>query len=143
MTSSARTFVIDANVLFSFLISGHDHYLHFITDNQIYLPDFALEEIQLYQERIMKRTRLDKNMFSRFTLAIFENLTIVPNMLVSMQSYYQAFRLCRFIDPKDVSYVALAIEMNVPLLTRDKSLAMGLRQQGFATVMTLDELFQV
>lgn len=143
MTSSARTFVIDANVLFSFLISGHDHYLRFIIDNKIYLPDFALEEVQLYQERIMKRTRLDKDTFGRFTLAIFDNLTIVPNMLVSTQSYYQAFSLCRFIDPKDVSYVALAIEMNVPLLTRDKPLAMGLRQQGFATVMTLDELFQV
>lgn len=88
MVQSTRTFIVDANVLFSFLISGHDQYLRFLTDNRIYTPDFALEEIQLYQDRILKRTKLDTTAFGSFTLALFEQLTVVPNMLITTQSYY-------------------------------------------------------
>ncbi|WP_288424213.1 PIN domain-containing protein [uncultured Spirosoma sp.] len=142
MVQSTRSFVVDANVLFSCLISGYDHYLRFLTDNRIYTPDFALEEIQLYQDRILKRTKLDTTAFSQFTLTLFEQLIVVPNMLITTQSYYQAFDLCKRVDPNDTAYVALSIQLGEPLLTRDKVLANGLRQQGFATVLTLDELFQ-
>ena len=50
--------------------------------------------------------------------------------------------LCRDIDPKDTDYVALSLELNHPLLTRDKPLADGLRAKGYTNLVLLDELFE-
>ncbi len=136
----SREFIIDANVLFSCLISGKEFYLRLLADNRLFTADFALEEIQIYQERILTRSKLSPEQLSRFVLDVFSRLTIVPNLLVTTQSYYQAFLLCRDIDPKDTPYVALYLQLNIPLLTRDKPLAQGLRKQGFTNIVILDEL---
>lgn len=40
--------------------------------------------------------------------------------------------LCRNIDPKDTDYVALSLQLAIPLLTRDK---------GYTNIVLLDELF--
>ncbi|MFD2570125.1 PIN domain-containing protein [Spirosoma soli] len=68
-------------------------------------------------------------------------MTVVPNLLITTQNYYQAFLLCKDIDQKDTAYVALALQLNIPLLTRDKPFAHGLRLRGFTNIVTLDELF--
>ena len=136
-----REYVVDANVLFSFLISGRESYLTFLTDNKIFTPDFALAEIQIYQNVIIQRSKLPLEQFRAYALDLFSRITVVPNLLVTTQYYYQAFTLCRDIDPKDISYVALSLQLGAMLLTRDKPLAIGLRAKGFANVILLDELF--
>lgn len=136
----SREFIIDANVLFSCLISGKEFYIRLLADNRLFTADFTLEEIQIYQEKILTRSKLSPEQLSRFVLDVFSRLTIVPNLLVTTQSYYQAFLLCRDIDPKDTPHVALSLQLNIPLLTRDKPLTEGLRQQGFTNIVLLDEL---
>ena len=137
-----REYVLDANVLFSFLISGRKEYLTFLADNRVYTTDFIFEELQLHQFVINQRTKLPPDHFQKFVLDIFDQLTVVPNLLISTQNYYQAFMLCRDIDPKDTDYVALSLELNHPLLTRDKPLADGLRAKGYTNLVLLDELFE-
>ncbi len=137
----AQEFVVDANVLFSCLISGRDQYLTWLSDNQIFAPDFVFEELQRYQEIINQRTKLPSDQFQKFTLTVFERITVVPNLLISTESFYQAFMLCRDIDPKDTAYVALSLQLDIPLITRDKPLADGLRNKGFAHIYMLDEFF--
>lgn len=139
-STSPRKFIIDANILFSFLISGRKVHLEFLTDNRIFAPDFLLQELQIHQNIIKQKTKLPFDVLEAFTLNVFEKLTVVPNLLISNQSYLEAFILCRDIDPKDMEYIALSIELNVPLLTRDKPLADGLRANGFVNVILLDEL---
>jgi predicted nucleic acid-binding protein len=143
MTSSfrSREFVIDANVLFSSLISGGDKYLTLLANNHVFVPDFVLEELQIHQEIIGQKTKLSPKQFQKFILTVFERITVVPNLLISTQSYYQAFILCRDIDPKDTDYIALALQLEISLLTRDKPLADGLRAKGFSNIILLDELF--
>ncbi len=68
-SSRPREYVIDANVLFSFLISGRKDYLTFLTDNRVYTTDFVFEEIQLHQEVIIQRTKLPLEQFQKFVLA--------------------------------------------------------------------------
>jgi predicted nucleic acid-binding protein len=137
---SPRKFIIDANILFSFLISGRKVHLEFLTDNRIFAPDFLLQEIQIHQNVIRLKSKLPSESLETFALTVFDKLTIVPNMLISNQSYLEAFTLCRDIDPKDMEYVALSIELSIPLLTRDKPLVAGLRAKGFMNVILLDEL---
>lgn len=55
-------------------------------------------------------------------------------------SKLQAFELSNDIDIKDVVYVALSIEMNIPLVTRDIPLFSGLKKKGFENIILLDEL---
>ncbi|MBD2756410.1 PIN domain-containing protein [Spirosoma validum] len=129
-------------MLFSFLISGRDTHLKFLADNRIFTTDFVFEELQLHQEVISQRTKLLPDKFQQFVLTVFERVTVVPNLLTSTQSYYQAFMLCRDIDPKDTDYVALSIQLDIPLLTRDKPLADGLRTKSFKNIITLEELFR-
>ncbi|GAB2562761.1 PIN domain-containing protein [Spirosoma areae] len=136
----SREFIVDANVLFSCLISGRDYYLTFLSDNRIFTIDFVFEELQLHQEIIAQRTRIPSDQFQKFILTVFERITVVPNLLISTQNYYQAFMFCRDIDPKDTAYVALSLQLNIPLLTRDKPLVEGLRAKGFPNVILLDEL---
>ncbi|RCR71397.1 PIN domain-containing protein [Larkinella punicea] len=138
---SGDNFVIDANILFSCLISGKENYLTFFESNTVYVPDFLYEEIQLHQEVIRLKSKLAATEFRRYALAVFRSLIVIPNLLISDQHFYQAYYLCRDVDLKDLNYVALSIELNFPLLTRDKPLAEGLRAKGYTNVILLDELF--
>lgn len=49
--------------------------------------------------------------------------------------------LCKDIDEKDTPYIALALEFQINLLTKDEELAKGLRSKGFTNVITLTEFF--
>ena len=83
-----REYVIDSNVLFSFLISGRQSHLVFLADNRVFTTDFVFEEIQIHQEVIIQRTKLPLEQFQKFALSIFERITVVPNLLITTQSYY-------------------------------------------------------
>ena len=135
------SYIIDANVIFSSLISGRSEYIDLATTDQLYLPDFGLIELQQYQRVIFEKTRQKPEELKQYTLALFRKITVVPNLLISFPNYRSAFELCKGIDEKDITYVALSLELNHPLLTRDKPLATGLRAKGFTNVIILDELF--
>lgn len=136
-------YVIDANIIFSSLISGKEIYPKFFAENRLYMPDFALTEIQYYQELLLQKTKLSVESFRNFALSLFSNITVVPNFLISTESYYNAFMLCKDIDEKDTSYIALAIEFDITLVTKDEKLAKGLRDKGFNKVITIKELFEI
>lgn len=78
-----------------------------------------------------------------YTLAVFDYLIVVPNFLITTQSYFAAFRLCKDIDEADTAYLALSIEFDLPLLTNDRILAEGLKRKGYTNVITLTELFDM
>jgi predicted nucleic acid-binding protein len=134
-----KSFVTDANVLFSCLISGKADYIDLFEKYQFYLPDFALTELQFYQNLIHLKTKLAPQSLQTFTLGMFEKIIVVPNLLISTQNYLQAFHLCKDIDEKDTVYVALSIELDMPLLTRDKQLIEGLIQKGFSNVLSFTD----
>lgn len=134
-------FITDANVIFSCLISGREQYLRIVTENKFYLPDFALTEIQIYQELITEKSPMAGQRLRDYTLHLFEKLIVVPNFLISTQNYYQAFLLCKDIDEKDTVYIALSLEFGYPLLTKDEELTLGLRQKGFTNIILLREFF--
>lgn len=44
---------------------------------------------------------------------------------------------------KDISYVSLAMQLDLLLLTRDNPLHEGLRKQGFKKVMLFDDFLRI
>jgi predicted nucleic acid-binding protein len=137
---TSREFIIDANVLFSAFISGKEIYSLLFSEHGIYLPDFAFLELDKYKKRILKKTKLTENQFREFILGLLKYVTVVPNLLLSETSLVAAYQICREIDEKDTVYVAAAIQLDLTLVTNDKRLYAGLKQNNFPRVMLLGDV---
>ena len=138
-----KRFVTDVNVIFSVLISGRESYLRMFTDFELFLPDFALSEIQEHQTTILARTKVAPEAFRELTLRVFSFITIVPNLLISNRSYLAAYQLCRSIDEDDTPYLAACIELDLTLISKDDTLVDGLRANGYSKVLKLSEFFEL
>ena len=116
-------------------ISGKEEYFELTEKVKFLTPVFALEELQKHQETILSKTKLDSKNFNDFTLRILSNVLVVPNFLITTQSYLQAHNWCKDIDLDDMVYVALSIEFDTCFVTRDMILYEGLKQKGYSNIM--------
>ena len=98
------------------------------------LPEFAFAELNLYKSVIAQKKRLDDNQFRNYAYTIFSLIKFIPTFILQEQSVKEARELCEKVDIKDVSYVALSIDTDLILLTRDEKLFKGLQKQGFKKV---------
>ena len=135
-----KTYVLDANIIFSAIISGKDIYQELFSSNRYYVPDFALEELQEHEETLLNKTKIKPEKLKEFTIILFERLIVIPQFLISDNSILKAYGYCQRIDGMDTLYVALSIEFGIPLLTRDKELFKGLKSNGFDNVIMFDEI---
>ncbi len=133
-----RDFILDANVLMSMLISGKAIYKPLLREYTFISSDFAFIEIEKYQTLIQNKTRIDIENFRQFSYFLFSHIHFMPAYLVEKDAKQKAIILVKDIDPKDVSYVALSIQLNLTLLTRDISLYEGLQKKGFRNVQLFD-----
>jgi len=131
-------YIIDANILMSILISGKSEYINMLSLFDFVLPEFAFVEINLYKDIITRKTKLDEYQFRNYAYTVFSLIKFVPTFIQQANSIEKATKLCDNVDKKDISYVSLAIDTELILLTRDEKLYKGLRKQGFKQV----ELFE-
>jgi predicted nucleic acid-binding protein len=96
-----KRIIIDVNILFAGLISGKIIYLELFDKFDFYLPDFAMAELQKYQVEILRKSTMAHEKLKPYTMALFERLVVVPNILVTTQSYLEGFYLCKDIDEDD------------------------------------------
>jgi predicted nucleic acid-binding protein len=135
-------YVIDANVLVGMLISGKASHRQLLRFFDFASPDFVFEEIDKYQADIRAKTKLDVQQLAGFIYSIFSQLTVLPSLFLSEEAKYQAAELTFDIGPKDVSYVALALQLDAILLTNDKKLVAGLKLKGFRKVMLWEDFLK-
>jgi len=135
-------FVTDANVLMSILISGKAGYRPILSINNFIFPDFAFVEIEKYKDILKGKTKMTETQFAEWTYFVFANLTVLPQYVLEQNVLTKSERLLEKVDLKDISYVALAMQLDLPLLTRDKPLYNGLRKQGFRKVLFFDDFLR-
>lgn len=135
-------YVLDANVIMSMLISGKANYRELTTVFRFVTIDFVFDEIRKYKDVIAIRSAKSPPELQHFTEFIFAQLTVLPDFILQEDTLLKATKLCTGIDLKDVSYVALSLQLNLPLLTRDKPLTDGLRQKGFRDVMLFNDFLK-
>lgn len=116
-------------------ISGREEYFKLTEKVKFLTPVFALEELQKHQEVILSKTKIDSKNFNDFTLRILNNVLVVPNFLITTQSYFQAYNWCKDIDLDDMVYIALSIEFDTCFVTRDMILYEGLKKKGYSNIM--------
>ncbi|MBP9883472.1 MAG: PIN domain-containing protein [Chitinophagales bacterium] len=133
------TYILDANILLSGLLSQKPFYEILAQRNKIYIPEFGYTELGIYSNLILKRSKLEFPKLKAFTLRFVSGITVVPEFIYAGASTQSAMQWCADIDLKDTAYVALAIELECTLLTRDKPLQDGLKKKGFDPVMLFDE----
>ena len=85
-------------------------------------------------------TKLKQSEFREFVIRLLEDVTVVPNLLISEESLKQAYLLCKDIDEKDTIYVALVIEFGFTLITNDKKLYNSLKEQKLRQIILLEEV---
>jgi predicted nucleic acid-binding protein len=81
---------------------------------------------------MLKYTKLNDVEFFKYFNVIIENIKFIPLDFISIQSRQIAYDLCYDIDPKDIPFVALSIELDSPLWTGDDKLKRGLTAKGFS-----------
>lgn len=137
-----KEYIIDANVLFGAFISGKDIYKLLFSKRKIYIPDFAFAEIEKYKTKILKRIKFSEDNFKDLVVEHFDKITVIPNLIISQNSLNKAYQLCKDVDEKDTVYIAAAIEFNCPLITNDKKLYTGLKDQQFENIVLLEDVLK-
>lgn len=134
-----QQYVVDANVLISIMISGKSTYKPILTYYDFYSPDFVFEEIDKYKPTILEKTKMNIEELQRFTFFIFNQVSVIPRIVISDEAIAKATELIKDIDIKDLSYVALAIELDCILITRDNQLIKGAKKKGFRRIMSFED----
>ncbi len=137
-----KEYIIDANILFSALISGKSFYRTLFVKHNFYTPDFALQETKYYQELLVAKMKGKEEKFKLFTKFVFSNLRVMPEFILSADSLRKAYHLCKDEDEYDTAYVALSLELEIPFITRDKPIYHWLKRQGFNNVILFQNLVE-
>lgn len=136
-------FIIDVNIIFSGVLSRKEIYKKMFSEYKLYTPDFAFIELNKYRKKILnKAKKINAEDLRNFTLFTFSKIVVVPDYLISKESYIKAEKLVESIDKKDVAYVALAEEFDMILLTRDKKLCEGLKSKGFEKIKLFSDFIE-
>jgi len=132
-------YIIDFNILFSSMLSGKSFYKTLFRNNNFFTPDFIFVELQKYENQIIEKTKLEIEQLISYTKFLFNHLKVFPNLVMTLKSKQYAFDLIKDIDLKDITYLALSIELEIPLITRDEVLFNGLRKKGYKNVILFSE----
>lgn len=127
--------VIDTNILFASLRSKSSK-IREIFDNpeyRFYTPNFLVVEIFRHKERILQKSKANDEEVYEFLNKILHKINFVSEEHISIENLIYAHRLCDGIDEKDTPFVALTIELNGVLWSRDNVLKSGLIKKGFNT----------
>ncbi|PIQ94666.1 MAG: hypothetical protein COY75_01770 [Nitrospirae bacterium CG_4_10_14_0_8_um_filter_41_23] len=135
--------VVDSNIIFSALISGKEIYVDIFKINDVFIPDIVFSELNKYEARLIKKTKLKKNEFKTFVQMLFEEITVIPKFAISPENWQMAYNICNKIDEKDTPFVALSLELKIPLCTNDKTLYEKLKEKGFDNFVTVEELMKL
>jgi predicted nucleic acid-binding protein len=133
--------VIDSNIIFSSLISGKTLYMDILNQDEVYAPDFLFEEISEYEGKIIEKTPLKEDFYD-YAQDIFKYLKIIPKIAIRAETWQKAHNLCKEVDEKDTPFLALSLELKLPLITRDKKLYKGLLEKGIKNVILFEEIFE-
>lgn len=63
----------------------------------------------------------------------------MPSIILDKEVKQRALELCKDIDEKDIPYIALAIELDVPFITNDKKLYKGLKEKKFTNIILFED----
>ena len=127
------TINVDTNLIFSALIPKASliREILFESNMSFYAPNFLISEIYKHKDKLLNSSKLTESEFYIYFNGIIERIKFITIDLIGIHSRQKAYDLCKDIDIKDTPFVALAIDLGIPLWTGDKKLKDGLKNKGF------------
>lgn len=136
--------VVDANIVFSTMLRSDgavgDVFFNANTPLELYAPEFLREEIQKHRSKLVKLSKQPKEVIEIVELLTLTRITFLNEALISTISWAKARDFMSGLDDDDSIYVALSIQLKVPLWTGDKRLSKGLTKKGFAQIIDTSAL---
>ena len=135
--------VVDTNIVFSTLQKeGMTRKLFFLLGVELYAPNFLVIELIKNKERIVSFSSMDESEFISIIHRVFNRVSFINERLISVENRKKAYEMCKDIDEADTPFVALALELDIPLWSGDKKLAKGLKDKKFDKILTNHDLLQ-
>ncbi len=139
-------FVTDTNIIFSAILNPKSSIGQIILNGSKYFTflsvDLLRNEIDKHEDKILKVSGLSRIDYLIIYRLIISKIKFVNQLLITPENYHKADLLTRDIDPNDLLFVGLSIQLDCKLWTGDKKLFEGLTNKNFNKVITTDELFQ-
>jgi predicted nucleic acid-binding protein len=125
----SNSVVVDTNLIFSALIpkASKIREILFESNMTFYSPNFLITEIYKHKDKLLKSSKLTDSEFYLYFNGIIERIKFIPTDFIGKDSRQKAYDLCKDVDIKDTPFVALAIELGIPIWTGDNKLKDGLR----------------
>lgn len=128
-----ETIIVDTNIVFSALHTPDSLTRQKLLSlpNQFVSCNFLFIEIFKHKERIFKNSRASDDEIYDYLEKVVQRIHFFNEELISTESYFEAYHLCKDVAIKDIAFVALTIELDALLWTRDTVLKDGLRAKRF------------
>ena len=125
--------VVDTNLIFSALIPKASQIRDILLEKNMtfYAPNYLIAEIYKHKTRIVSFSKLTDSDFYLYFNGVIERINFVPTDFIGAESRQKAYDLCKNVDLSDIPFIALAIDLGIPLWTGDKKLKENLKSQGF------------
>lgn len=126
--------IIDTNIIFSALLNQKNKYRNEIIFNDtlsFYSCKYSVIEIFKHKEKILKISKLKEEQILECFYELLKNIELFNEKLISTNNWKKAYNLCYEIDPKDIPFIALTLELEGQLWSGDKALKTALIKKNF------------
>ena len=130
-----RKIIVDTNILFSSLRAKNSK-LRIVLEREdlhFYTPNFLMVEIFKHKERILQKSKATEDEVYEILYKTLHKITFINEETISLANFIEAYKLCGNIDEKDTPFVALTLELEGELWTKDDVLKRGLIKKGFSS----------
>lgn len=125
--------IIDHNILFAAIYTKTSYTRRRLLDSpfSFYTPNYLIVELFKHRQRIVEKSKATEEDVLSYLNQVIHKVHFYNEELVSLENFFTAYHLCKEVDENDTTYVALTIELDGELWTRDDVLKAGLRGRGF------------
>lgn len=88
-------------------------------------------EIFKHKERILQKSKANEDEVYEILYKMLHKITFINEETISLGNFIEAYKLCAKLDEKDTPFVALTLEIEGELWTKDDVLKRGLIKKGF------------
>jgi len=128
--------VIDNNIFFSLMNpSSIASYIFFSLNAEIFVPEYIKYEFEKYKKLCLSKSKLSKHQFELRKEEIKEKIEFIK---LSVYKKFLKQSAENLHDPKDSSYLALALRLKIPIWSNDSHF----KQQSLIKVFTTKELIK-
>ena len=137
-----KPIIVDTNIVFSALVNKNSAIASFLLEPQrvLLMPKFGFVELFKHKEKICKISKHSQDEILEILYELIRHIDFYDENVISVDALQKSWLLVKDVDPKDMLFVALTIEMNGLLWTGDTKLRLNLEAKGFNSFFETNEV---